>query len=209
VIFGVRPESVEIGATGVEAEVIAVTPLNERTVLLLQNPNGWELLASLPSTAANIPEAGAKVRASFAAAGTHIFDRQTGSASMAELDIRQVDKIYHSRKGDVHAVKAFDLVVKPGEIVALLGSSGCGKTSTLRMIAGFEEVSNGAITLGGKPIYQKIIFGLKNVYRLIVQTRSVLMLNNVLNLRIGIMINMTREAPPKLKYKGIILIRAV
>ena len=72
---------------------------------------------------------------------------------MAELDITKVDKIYHSRKGDVHAVKALNLVVKPGEIVALLGSSGCGKTSTLRMIAGFEEVSNGSITLGGKPIH--------------------------------------------------------
>jgi multiple sugar transport system ATP-binding protein len=72
---------------------------------------------------------------------------------MAELDITKIDKIYHSRKGDVHAVKALDLVVKPGEIVALLGSSGCGKTSTLRMIAGFEEVSNGSITLGGKPIH--------------------------------------------------------
>ena len=78
VIFGVRPESVDIGSSGVEAEVMAVTPLNERTVLLLQNPNGWEFLASLPSSAASIPEAGAKLRASFAPAGTHIFDRQTG-----------------------------------------------------------------------------------------------------------------------------------
>ena len=72
---------------------------------------------------------------------------------MAELVLRNVDKIYRSRKGDVHAVKALDLTVKPGEITALLGSSGCGKTSTLRMIAGFEDVSNGAITLGGKPIH--------------------------------------------------------
>jgi multiple sugar transport system ATP-binding protein len=78
VILGVRPEAVELGSAGVEAEVIAVTPLNERTVLLLQNSNGWEFLASLPSSAASIPEAGTKVRASFAAAGTHIFDRQTG-----------------------------------------------------------------------------------------------------------------------------------
>ena len=69
---------------------------------------------------------------------------------MAELVIDKVDKIYHSRKGDVHAVKALDLSVEPGEIVALLGSSGCGKTSTLRMIAGFEEVSNGSITLRGE-----------------------------------------------------------
>lgn len=72
---------------------------------------------------------------------------------MAELTISKVDKIYHSRKGDVHAVKALDLVVKPGEIVALLGSSGCGKTSTLRMIAGFEDVTKGSITLGGKMIH--------------------------------------------------------
>jgi multiple sugar transport system ATP-binding protein len=72
---------------------------------------------------------------------------------MAELKLSKVDKIYRSRKGDVHAVKALDLTVMPGEIVALLGSSGCGKTSTLRMIAGFEEVTNGSITLGGKPIH--------------------------------------------------------
>jgi multiple sugar transport system ATP-binding protein len=72
---------------------------------------------------------------------------------MAELRISKVDKIYRSRKGDVHAVKALGLTVNPGEIVALLGSSGCGKTSTLRMIAGFEEVTNGSITLGGRPIH--------------------------------------------------------
>lgn len=72
---------------------------------------------------------------------------------MAELVLSKVDKIYRSRKSAVHAVKALDLTVKPGEIVALLGSSGCGKTSTLRMIAGFEEVTAGSITLGGKPIH--------------------------------------------------------
>ncbi len=69
---------------------------------------------------------------------------------MGELVISKVDKIYQSRKAPVHAVKALDLVVKPGEIVALLGSSGCGKTSTLRMIAGFEDVSNGTIALDGR-----------------------------------------------------------
>jgi multiple sugar transport system ATP-binding protein len=78
VTFGVRPEAVEIGSDGLEADVVAVTPLNERTVLLLQGPGGWEFLASLPSTAAAIPEAGARVRAHFGEAGTHLFDRQTG-----------------------------------------------------------------------------------------------------------------------------------
>src|SRR5439155_23054314 len=44
------------------------------------------------------------------------------------------------------------MAVSKGEIVALLGSSGCGKTSTLRMIAGFEEVSHGSISLAGRHI---------------------------------------------------------
>jgi len=79
VTFGVRPEAVDIGGTaGVEAEVVAVTPLNERTVLLLKAANGWEFLASLPSSAAGIPEAGTRLHARFAEAGTHLFDRQTG-----------------------------------------------------------------------------------------------------------------------------------
>ena len=55
---------------------------------------------------------------------------------------------------EVHAVRDVDLTVEAGEIVALLGSSGCGKTSTLRMIAGFEEVSEGAIHLGGTAIHR-------------------------------------------------------
>jgi multiple sugar transport system ATP-binding protein len=75
-------------------------------------------------------------------------------ASMAELVLDHVDKIYRPRrKASVHAVQKLDLEVASGEIVALLGSSGCGKTSTLRMIAGFEDVTRGSITLGGKPIH--------------------------------------------------------
>jgi multiple sugar transport system ATP-binding protein len=69
------------------------------------------------------------------------------------LAIDNVDKIYQRRgKSPVHAVKALAMAIEKGEIVALLGSSGCGKTSTLRMIAGFEEVSAGAITLAGRRI---------------------------------------------------------
>ena len=78
VIFGVRPDAVDVSATaGLEAVVMAVTPLNERVVLLLQTPGGWEFLASLPASA-RIPEAGSKVHARFAESGTHIFDRDTG-----------------------------------------------------------------------------------------------------------------------------------
>ncbi|MDQ0471712.1 ABC transporter ATP-binding protein [Labrys wisconsinensis] len=69
------------------------------------------------------------------------------------LTIDGVDKIYQRRgKPPVHAVKALDMAVGKGEIVALLGSSGCGKTSTLRMIAGFEAVTHGSISLAGRRI---------------------------------------------------------
>ncbi|MDE3176923.1 MAG: ABC transporter ATP-binding protein [Pseudomonadota bacterium] len=69
------------------------------------------------------------------------------------LSLAHVDKIYApTSKKPVHAVQALDLDVRKGEIIALLGSSGCGKTSTLRMIAGFESVTHGSITLGGRRI---------------------------------------------------------
>ena len=72
----------------------------------------------------------------------------------ALLKIKQVDKVYRpTERESVHAVRNFSLDVQAGQIVALLGSSGCGKTSMLRMIAGFEEVSSGEILLRGKPIH--------------------------------------------------------
>ncbi len=71
------------------------------------------------------------------------------------LSLTKVDKIYQRRgKPPVHAVKSLDMAVERGEIIALLGSSGCGKTSTLRMIAGFEAVSNGDIVLADRRIDQ-------------------------------------------------------
>lgn len=75
--------------------------------------------------------------------------------SEVALSIKSVDKIYQRRgKAPVHAVKSLDMDVARGEIVALLGSSGCGKTSTLRMIAGFEEVTRGDIVVEGRRVNQ-------------------------------------------------------
>ncbi|OCP09343.1 MULTISPECIES: ABC transporter ATP-binding protein [unclassified Ensifer] len=68
------------------------------------------------------------------------------------LLIKDVDKFYGPVDYGVHAVKKLNMDVRKGEIIALLGSSGCGKTSTLRMIAGFEAVSRGTISLAGRPV---------------------------------------------------------
>lgn len=70
---------------------------------------------------------------------------------MSTLVLDQVTKIYKVRnEPDVRAVDAVDMTVEDGEIVGLLGSSGCGKTSTLRMIAGFEDVTSGEIRAGDR-----------------------------------------------------------
>jgi putative spermidine/putrescine transport system ATP-binding protein len=66
-------------------------------------------------------------------------------ASPASLELIRVTKRY----GSTVAVEAIDLKIPAGTYCCLLGPSGCGKTSTLRMIAGHEEVSEGDIVLGG------------------------------------------------------------
>ncbi len=67
------------------------------------------------------------------------------------VELTKVNKLY----GRNHVVKDFSLTVKEGEFLTLLGSSGCGKTTTLRMIAGFEEPSEGSIKVEGEPVENK------------------------------------------------------
>jgi len=67
---------------------------------------------------------------------------------MAEVVLSGVEK----RFGEVAAVAGVDLTVKDREFVILVGPSGCGKTTTLRMIAGLEDVSGGDISIGGKSV---------------------------------------------------------
>ena len=67
------------------------------------------------------------------------------------VNVNQVNKIY----GMNHVVKDLNLSVKQGEFLTLLGSSGCGKTTTLRMIAGFEEATSGSILVEGEPVENK------------------------------------------------------
>jgi ABC-type Fe3+/spermidine/putrescine transport system ATPase subunit len=59
---------------------------------------------------------------------------------------------HHERRGDITAVNELDLDVGPGEFLTLLGASGCGKTTTLRMIAGFQAPSAGKILFGGEDV---------------------------------------------------------
>jgi ABC-type sugar transport system ATPase subunit len=67
---------------------------------------------------------------------------------MANLELRNLVK----RFGEVTVVSELNLSVQAGEFVVLLGESGCGKSTTLRMVAGLEEVTQGQIIIGGKDV---------------------------------------------------------
>ena len=67
---------------------------------------------------------------------------------MSKLELQHIRKTY----GTTAVVDDLSLQLKKGELVTLLGPSGCGKTTTLRKIAGFVDLSDGAITIDGKEI---------------------------------------------------------
>jgi multiple sugar transport system ATP-binding protein len=68
---------------------------------------------------------------------------------MARVDLEKVSKIY---PGGVKAVDTIDLHIADREFIVLVGPSGCGKTTTLRMIAGLEEISDGIIRIGERVV---------------------------------------------------------
>lgn len=67
------------------------------------------------------------------------------------VSIQHVDKWY----GENHVVKDMNLEIEEGEFLTLLGPSGCGKTTTLRMIAGFEDITSGTVEVQGVRVEEK------------------------------------------------------
>jgi spermidine/putrescine transport system ATP-binding protein len=71
---------------------------------------------------------------------------------LAAIELRRVVKTFHSRGDTVTAVKGIDLAIAEAEFFSLLGPSGCGKTTTMRMIAGFDEPTEGEVFLHGRNV---------------------------------------------------------
>src|SRR6478672_1090178 len=72
----------------------------------------------------------------------------SGGCAMATVTFENVQKMY----GDFQAVKDLNLEIGDGEFMVLVGPSGCGKTTSLRMIAGLEEISSGTLRIGDRVV---------------------------------------------------------
>ncbi len=87
-----------------------------------------------------------------AGAVTHSRETARGAADLPAIELAGVAKEFQARGEVVTAVRGLDLAIAEGEFFSLLGPSGCGKTTTMRMIAGFEEPTRGAIRLHGSDV---------------------------------------------------------
>jgi putative ABC transport system ATP-binding protein len=74
---------------------------------------------------------------------------ETPDANAAMIRTKDLVKVHHSDGTDVHAIRGIDLVVRPGEFVAIMGPSGSGKSTVLHLLAGLVPASSGEIWLRG------------------------------------------------------------
>ncbi|MEW1584322.1 ABC transporter ATP-binding protein [Micromonospora vinacea] len=73
------------------------------------------------------------------------------SSPDAAVEVRDVVHTYGTGPAAVTALGPIDLHVPPGTFLVLVGASGCGKTTLLRLIAGFEQPTTGTVTAAGRP----------------------------------------------------------
>jgi nitrate/nitrite transport system ATP-binding protein len=68
------------------------------------------------------------------------------------VEFSAISKIYPTRRGPSKVVEDFDLKVRQGEFISIIGHSGCGKSTVLSMVAGLNAISEGAIVLDGREV---------------------------------------------------------
>ncbi len=74
------------------------------------------------------------------------------SLSLRYVELWRLSKVFAGPQGDVAVVKDFDLIVREGEFVSIIGHSGCGKSTVLSMAAGLTDLTTGGIVVAGREI---------------------------------------------------------
>ncbi|PZA19090.1 ATP-binding cassette domain-containing protein, partial [Modestobacter versicolor] len=72
----------------------------------------------------------------------------------AQLQVSGVNKTYQARRGEVHALSDVNLTIGRGEFISLVGRSGCGKTTLLRILAGLLPPTSGVVEADGESIWR-------------------------------------------------------
>jgi spermidine/putrescine transport system ATP-binding protein len=103
-------------------------------------------------TDAGAPPAGTASRSTTSASASAIRGGAREAVGLPAIELSGVVKEFQARGEVVTAVAGVDLDIREGEFFSLLGPSGCGKTTTMRMIAGFEEPTQGVIRLHGQDV---------------------------------------------------------
>ena len=80
------------------------------------------------------------------------FGREPGVG--AEIVLRGVSKRFKARNRETLALTDIDLAIRKQEFVTLLGQSGCGKTTMLRILAGLTQPTTGEVTIAGRPLWR-------------------------------------------------------
>ena len=84
----------------------------------------------------------------------NIKSKNGGNGDSPMIDLRLVDKYYHSAAGDYHALKSIDLCICGGEFVSIIGKSGSGKSTLLNMITGIDRPTTGEVYVNGTAIHE-------------------------------------------------------
>jgi putative ABC transport system ATP-binding protein len=74
------------------------------------------------------------------------------SAAKPIIELRSISKVYHMGEIEVHALRSVDFVVRAGELVAIMGASGSGKSTMLNLIGTLDRPSSGEYLLDGEPV---------------------------------------------------------
>jgi spermidine/putrescine transport system ATP-binding protein len=107
---------------------------------------------ALAGAEAGAPPVGTASAGSASSSTASVSAAATRGSALPAIELSGVVKEFHARSEVITAVAGIDLDIREGEFFSLLGPSGCGKTTTMRMIAGFEEPTQGVIRLHGQDV---------------------------------------------------------